>query len=151
MPFRTDVATTHQGITKSAPLISSAIYRRQTSVKPAYKGWGRLKAGSLHARRSRYLAGPVSVVIRRNVSGEGYRLPLFANTEPISPTKTDSACVGQSPPLLNCVQTSREVAFCGLICLSSAPFASYEPRGASNIHRPWGSKRRRIQECGALE
>lgn len=44
----------------------------------------------------------------------GVRLPLLANTLAIKPTKTDKACVGQLPPLLNFVQTSVDVAFCGL-------------------------------------
>ena len=56
--------------------------------------------------------------------GESCRLPLLANTLPISPTNTDSAIVGQSPPLLNCVHTSVEVALSGHICLLSARFAA---------------------------
>lgn len=61
----------------------------------------------------------VSIYTSRQ-SQEGLGLPLFANTLAIKPTKTDKACVGQLPPLLNFVQTSVEVAFFGLSYLSLA-------------------------------
>ena len=86
---------------------------------------GKVEERSSHARRSRYLAEAVSVVIRHPVLAEKYCLPLLANTLPIRPMKTESACVGQPPPLLNSVQTSVEVAFRGLSCLPLAQLAQY--------------------------